>query len=311
MKTKLVTAYWLDAEGPPFQGTRNSLSDRYLGSLISHCNNIDLPIVCYTHMKNINELTDLKDRNDLFNLEIKLLELSDMKLHEKISSVRDRNYMNELDGRGPEIMWGKFQVLEQELDGFDMVYWIDVGMQYPGTMPWMFNTLYADAARNLKDGERPAWADNEMSQYSYKSLFNTDIFVSLNKLCIGKMFNVVSSGPQTSYDFFRYAITTDECAPPYPWAGVFGGDVKACRKYLDVFWRVCDMVLEKGYYCTEESIMKLTYDLMDKDDLYCSHFDCHYFDDGNKNFHFNLWNPSMGKCKPLYMVWVDLLNLQS
>ena len=44
MKAKIVTAYWMDVEGYPFQGTRQSLKTRYLGSLISHCKGIDLPI---------------------------------------------------------------------------------------------------------------------------------------------------------------------------------------------------------------------------------------------------------------------------
>jgi hypothetical protein len=113
MKAKIVTAYWMDVEGYPFQGTRQSLKTRYLGSLISHCKGIDLPIICYTHSKNEKELLDLKNEYKLDNLEIKILELSDMKYHSQISQVRDSNFDNCLEGRGPEIMWGKFQAVEQ------------------------------------------------------------------------------------------------------------------------------------------------------------------------------------------------------
>jgi hypothetical protein len=45
MKSKIVTAYWMDVEGHPYQGTRQVLKTRYLGSLISHCKGIDLPII--------------------------------------------------------------------------------------------------------------------------------------------------------------------------------------------------------------------------------------------------------------------------
>ena len=68
MKAKIVTAYWMDVEGYPFQGTRQSLKTRYLGSLINHCKGIDLPIICYTHSKNKKELLDLKNEYKLDNL---------------------------------------------------------------------------------------------------------------------------------------------------------------------------------------------------------------------------------------------------
>ena len=73
MKSKIVTAYWMDVEGHPYQGTRQVLKTRYLGSLISHCKGIDLPIICYTHKKNEQELINLKNQYELNNLEIKIL----------------------------------------------------------------------------------------------------------------------------------------------------------------------------------------------------------------------------------------------
>jgi hypothetical protein len=76
MKAKIVTAYWMDANGYPFQGSNNSRKPRYLGSLIAHCKNINLPIVCYTHSRNLEELETLKLKYELNNLEIKLLELN-------------------------------------------------------------------------------------------------------------------------------------------------------------------------------------------------------------------------------------------
>jgi len=116
MNTKIVTAYWMGVNGYPFQGSNDSRKTRYLGSLISHCQGIDLPIICYTHYRNLEELYNLKNEHNLNNLQIKLLELYDMKYHKRISEIRDNNFDINLDGRGPEIMWGKFQVLEQELE---------------------------------------------------------------------------------------------------------------------------------------------------------------------------------------------------
>jgi hypothetical protein len=90
MKTKIVTAYWMDVNGYPFQGSTNVRKPRYLGSLISHCQGIDLPVVCYTHSKNLEELNKIKTDYNLSNLEIKILELSDMKYHKQISEIRDK-----------------------------------------------------------------------------------------------------------------------------------------------------------------------------------------------------------------------------
>ena len=67
MKTKIVTAYWMDVDGFPFQGSLNIRKPRYLGSLISHCRGINLPVVCYTHQQNINELIQLKNTFNFYN----------------------------------------------------------------------------------------------------------------------------------------------------------------------------------------------------------------------------------------------------
>ena len=52
MKSKIVTAYWMDVNGYPFQGSSDVRKPRYLGSLISHCIGSGLPVICYTHNKN-------------------------------------------------------------------------------------------------------------------------------------------------------------------------------------------------------------------------------------------------------------------
>ena len=72
MNTKLVTAYWMDCQGRPFQGAKPIRKIRYQGSLISHCIGSNLPIVCYTHQKNFDELTEIKLKFKLTNLELKI-----------------------------------------------------------------------------------------------------------------------------------------------------------------------------------------------------------------------------------------------
>ena len=74
MKTKIVTAYWMDVHGYPFQGSLPIRKTRYQGSLISHCK-CGVDVVCYTHDKNVEELLTLKQTYKLNNLELKVLEL--------------------------------------------------------------------------------------------------------------------------------------------------------------------------------------------------------------------------------------------
>jgi len=142
MKTKIVTAYWMDSEGYPFQGMGAVRKDRYLGSLIAHCRNLGNEIIVYTHNKNLKELEQLKSTHNLDNLTIKLLELTDMKLHKEINEVRERFFNEDLNGRGPEIMWGKFDIIERESNNCDRIYWIDCGLQHPGIFPWRYSGRY-------------------------------------------------------------------------------------------------------------------------------------------------------------------------
>ena len=305
MKAKIVTAYWMDVEGYPFQGTRQSLKTRYLGSLINHCKGIDLPIICYTHSKNEKELLDLKNEYKLDNLEIKILELSDMKYHSQISQVRDSNFDNCLEGRGPEIMWGKFQAVEQELDGFDRVYWIDCGLQHPGIFPWMYCVPYGDKKFHV-NVIRPIWADCEITQYDFTKLFNTNIFEKLNNVCDGKIATLCCTSPQIGYPYVEHSIETIPIQAPYPIGGMIGGDTKQFKKYLQTFWETCEKVLDKNFLCTEEVIMKVAHDI-NKDIMLPFTFGA-YQTNEHDQYHFELWNETFNKPKPLYMVWHDIIN---
>lgn len=307
MNTKIVTAYWMDVEGHPFQGTRASLKTRYLGSLISHCRGIDLPIICYTHKKNEVELNELKEKYNLSNLQIKILELSDMKYHSEISRVRDLNFDTNLNGRGPEIMWGKFQAVEQELENADRVYWIDCGLQHPGIFPWMYCVPYGDRKYHT-NVIRPVWSDCEITQYDFTKIFNSDIFNKLNSITDGRIATLCSTNPQISYMFSQYGLKFIDNTRLYPIGGLIGGDSKTMKKYLQSFWETCEKVLSKNFLCTEEAIMKIAHE-ENSDNMIPFTFSV-YQNDEHDQFHFEMWDESINKPKPLYMVWHDILNYE-
>ena len=305
MKSKIVTAYWMDVNGYPFQGSSNVRKPRYLGSLIAYCKNINLSIVCYTHSKNLEELESVKLKYELNNLEIKLLELNQVKLHSKISEVRDRNFNTDLDGRGPEIMWGKFDVLERELDGFDNVYWVDCGLQNPSIFPWRYCKQY-NTIESHKNLLSPWWA--EYDSYDFGSLFNSKIFEKLNIVCSDKISLLTSVPPQINYPFLEKGIIDYSIKTPYPVGGLFGGNTSILKKYINYYWEFCDLVLEKDFLCTEECIMKIAFDKMNSEELLNLNFES-YQSGTHDEFHFEMWTEKSLNTKPLYMVWYDLLAL--
>jgi hypothetical protein len=87
---------------------------------------------------------------------------------------------------------------------------------------------------------------------------------------------------------------------------MIGGDTKEFRKYLQNFWETCEKVLDKNFLCTEEVIMKVTHDI-NKDIMLPFMFGI-YQTNEHDQYHFELWNESFNKPKPLYMVWHDIMN---
>lgn len=312
MKIKIVTAYWMDVPGLPFLGSNSIRKQRYLGSLIAYCQNIDLPIICYTHKKSINEVIEVKEKYNLNNLEIKLLELSDVKHHTEIQKIVNSDvdrYQKELDGRGAEIMWGKFDVLERELNDCERLYWLDVGLQHPGIFTWRHSKVY-NKVEDHKDSQKLGswWANLDV--YNYKYFFNTKIFLNLSNAIKGKIALIASYSPQISYPFYSMGLTNKCFESPYPVGALIGGDVMVLRKYIDLFWEFAKKVLDSKILCTEECIMKPAYDMMDETEIKFFEFISFSCCEHDK-FHFEKWETTWNQPKPFYMAWNDLIDYSS
>ena len=202
--------------------------------------------------------------------------------------------------------WGKFQVLEQELNGFDRIYWLDVGLQHPGIFPWRYCVPFGDKSYHTGEGNL-AWSDNETLQYNFTKLFNTQIFEKLNNICDDKIVTLVGGNAQTSYDFKQHGIIDYDIVKYFPIGGLIGGDTKQIKKYIEDYWDISNKVLDNNFLCTEESIMKVVYDNFDKNNVIDFSFDVHQTNEHDE-FHFEMWNKGWNKPKPLYMVWYDILN---
>jgi len=153
---------------------------------------------------------------------------------------------------------------------------------------------------------RPIWADCEITQYDFTKLFNTNIFEKLNNVCDGKIATLCCTSPQIGYPYVEHSIETIPIQAPYPIGGMIGGDTKQFKKYLQTFWETCEKVLDKNFLCTEEVIMKVAHDI-NKDIMLPFTFGA-YQTNEHDQYHFELWNETFNKPKPLYMVWHDIIN---
>jgi hypothetical protein len=310
MRAKYITAYWMDVNGYPFQGAISARKDRYLGSLTSHCKNLGREIICYTHQINLNELEELKQTHNLENLTIKLLELTDMKLHSGINECREKHFNTDLDGRGPEIMWGKFDIMEREMVDADQIYWLDVGLQNPSIFPWMYCIPYHDPSfHDLSDGRPPYWNHIQQTQYNFGLLFNENLMDKIESITKDKIFVISTNNPQTSYGQWQShnIIDYDVYRGPYLIAGMFGGDVNNVRQFINQFWYFANKALDNDFLVTEESIMKVAYDSLNKELFLPFDFSTHQ-NGTNIDYHFEIWKDNNDGPKPLYMIWHDILN---
>lgn len=309
MKTKIVTAYWMDCHGLPFLGSGGVRKERYLGSIIAYCQNIDLPIICYTHSKSFEELNKIKNDLNLNNLEIKILELSDVKYHDKIQEIVNSDkerYLKELDGRGCEIMWGKFDILERESNDCDRIFWLDAGLQHPGLFTWRHSKVF-NKIEDHKDSQKlGSWWTN-LDVYNFKHFFNTEVFNNLSISTTDKLCLITSFGPQIGYPFNFLGIVDYSFQTPYPVGAMIGGDSKQVKKYTTLCWEFVLKILEKKSLCTEESIMKPAFDMMDSEEILSPMFTSFYCCE-HDDFHFKLWEESWEGPKPFYMAWNDLIN---
>lgn len=310
MSTKYLTAYWMDVSGYPFQGAFPIRKDRYLGSLTSHCKNLGREIICYTHEKNLSELIDLKSTHSLDNLTIKLMELTDMKLHSGINKCREKFFNRDLDGRGPEIMWGKFDVLEREMENTSQIFWIDVGLQHPGIFPWMYCVPYHDRSfHELSDGRAPYWNNIQQTQYNFGLIFNDKLIEKIEEITKNKIFVITTKTAQTSYGQWNLHKIIDYSINegPYLISGMFGGDTKIMKDFIDKFWFYANKAIENDFLVTEESVMKVVYDSLNKELFLPFNFDVHHNTENIDN-HWKVWKDINDGPKPLYTIWNDILN---
>lgn len=312
MNTKIITSFYLDCEGFPFHGTTPIRRPRYWGGLVYLCKGFyPIKVICYTHKKNLAELENLKEKHNIENLEIKIRELNEMKFHSKISKVLNNRFIPEISGRGLEILWGKFDLLERENNNIENIYWVDVGLTHSGIFPWRFNSKFNKIEHHIPCPFPPLIEFENLEQYDFSSIINVSLIKKINSLLKRKIIFLGTLQPQINYDIFlAKKIITSLRSHYFPIGGFFGGNSFLIKEFTSIFWNIGEKVLEKEILTTEEAIMKFCVDNFDENKTLKTCFDVHYDHSSDIVFnHFTQWNASSEKPKPLYTVWQDLQNM--
>jgi hypothetical protein len=140
-------------------------------------------------------------------------------------------------------MWGKFDILERELDGYDKVYWVDSGIQHPGILTWGKCKKY-NKPEDHSDPQKLNgwWADKEV--YNFPDFFNDKIFDKLNIICDNKIHFITSITPQIQYNVFsEKKIIQTPIISPFPIGGMFGGDTKILN---DEYFPISNCKIDTG-----------------------------------------------------------------
>ena len=90
---------------------------------------------------------------------------------------------------------------------------------------------------------------------------------------------------------------------------MIGGDVKVLKKYINIFWDYAKQMLEKESLCTEEVLMKPSYDLIDDDEKVTLMFNA-FASGEHDDYHYTMWNKEKNTPKPFYMMWYDIKNFK-
>lgn len=311
MTTKLVTGYWMGIANRPYVGAAYARQERYLGSLISTCKSFNVPIVCYTQQSNLVEVETVKRDYNLYNLEIKLKELDEAKYvnqFKHICSVKTVEEIAHLNGRPPEVMWGKIDVLMDECTSdTEHLYWIDIGLQSNQIMPYKYCPEFPDTIK--AHSELPMEVFNtRFKQFNFSRLLNQKILDALQQRITGKLLLIPSTTPQcTYYELEDYKIDTSyPNHAHYPIGGFFGGDKSAVIEYCNKFYEGAELFFRNNVIDHEQSVMKYAMDMMPKEKMILDYwFAAHIIPE---YFHYNKWTPESNVEKPLYVAFEDILN---
>lgn len=261
MKPQFVTALYVGLEGTRFNGNSRGIYDRYRESLKSLADG-GYAIVCYTSSELFEELTEYFKDNK--NLELRISELKDYKLHPFIEEIKNQHPKYITDdawrSRCVEIMWGKFSWLLnhiEDLEDDDSLFWIDAGIFHGGLIT---NNFRSDKSKGFYDFDKITQQRN--------------LHADLVRFAGDKILNIRSQSVNHGSDDYKVVFETD-VSPQYGIiGGIFGGKKDRLLKYIEAFLIGATQTISKQRLLKEEEIM---YFINEK------------FPSWFKEFHFTSW----------------------
>lgn len=257
MQTKLVTAAYYNIEGHPHYGANRAGRMRY--SLVNIAKNTNLPIVCYTSKKYgcYDELQELFNKKNITNVTLKVFELEDHPLHEKVLAVRELQPHDEMrkvyEVKPIIVYWSKFLFLLNELTDAEYIYWIDAGLSHNG----MFPVRYAIGNTSCF-GMADCSATFDFSCFSQQSFNNINNFVQNKVLHVVRVatdadVGAVTTIPELQEKYYQNCHNIKF----WPIAGIFGGhSIKSpLKQYLEKMNEIFEIVVRHDRITVEEGVM--------------------------------------------------------
>lgn len=308
MKNKIVTSYYMDITDKPYSGQGPARKERYLGSIISHCRGFQCEVVCYTHERNRKELETIKRDYNLENLQIKIKEMHEVKYSaeiRRIEQIKSAEELEHLNGRPPEVLWGKFDVLKEEATSdVDFIYWIDAGLQSNQIFPYKYCPSVPDTVKTLDDFPTEIF-QIPYAQYDFTRVFNRSVFEKLETLARDKIVVLTTDTPQCNvFNFENYSHTVLN----YPIAGFFGGNTSIVRDFCDTFTEGANLYTAHDILDFEQAIMKYVIDVFPAEKMLQYKFETHQGGVPVEVFHFEGWTRESGYPKPIYAIWEEILR---
>jgi len=248
MKTKIVTAFYTGISDYPYYGHSGvARHERYLHSLRT-LNNMDVEIICFCNENQYEMLVNYCNDFNLKNVEIKISNLSDNPVAQKMISIKEKTedfkFYHEVD-------WNKIYLLQKEYDeSYDYIYWIDVGLSHRGLFLEKYNP-YAEKIDGLS---------RTYENYSFLGIFNSLFIEKMNNWVGNRLINLSNKQLSHNINFTNSVTETKINYENLSVGGILGGNIKNLKWFIDTFNNEGNKILNKNVIINHEALISYIFE---------------------------------------------------
>jgi len=266
MKTKLVTAIYIEIDGHPYYGHGVvSRFDRYFCSMRT-LNNLNTEIICYCDEEKYDMISEYIKTNNLNNYTLKISNLSSLPYAEKMKEIKEKTddfkFYHEVD-------WNKFYLLEKEYDEtYDYIYWIDIGISHNGLFPHRYNPNH-----HLSTG-----LSYDYNTFSFTLAFTDTLFTKINNFIGEKLLLINTRIINPDIHNVNKILDRNLIFDRQGIGGFLGGHISNLKWFIDNFKILCDISINSDFILNHESLISVLYQ-ENKDKFETFVFDTWYHED--------------------------------